>query len=150
MECHQEAGPSTLPSPFTTLPTLPRVPLFSRASRSSFKVNSPPEQGTQPGSSPGVGRKSSYHSLVVTLKPRKQDTFYFSIKVSCSVDNLSHQVKAELYLVLFFKEKWEMKSTLETLPSEQPQHEGLSFRALDRPLGEDAPEGLMDGWMRLF
>lgn len=80
----------------------------------------------------------------MSLKPREQDTFYFSIKLSCSIDNLSHHVKVELYLVLLAKEKWEMKSTLEMLPSEQSWHKSPSFRALEQPLVESLPEGLMD------
>lgn len=127
-ECRKEAGPFTLPFPF-----LSPVLLFSGAPRSSLKVrdlNSPPKaRDVSFGCSPGAGRKSCHHSLAMTLKPREQDTFYFSIKLSCSIDNLSHQVKVELYLVLLAKEKWEMKSTLELLPSEQSWHKSLSFRA---------------------
>lgn len=75
----------------------------------------------------------------MTLKPREQDAFYLSIKLSYSIDNLSHQVKVELYLVLLAKEKWEMKSTLEMLPSEQSWHKSQSLRALEQPVVESPP-----------
>lgn len=123
-ECHKETESSTFSIPFHHEPHSLQIPTLlwcfqeliqSQRSQISLKAR---ELWLLFCS----GEESCHHSLVITVKPREQDTFYFSIKLSCSTDNPSHHIKVELYSVLLAKEKWEMKSTLEMLPSEQSWH----------------------------
>lgn len=70
--------------------------------------------------------------MLLTSKATKAGHILF-LRLSCSIDNLSHHVRVELYLVLLAKEKSEMKSTLEMPPSEQTWQESLNSQPWNGP-----------------
>ena len=135
LEGHKEVGTTSLPFPLST--SHPRVPLFLvlQGAPSKLEISTlSPELWLL---SWHVEEKRS--SFSKDNSKAKKARFYFSIKLSWDIDDLSHSVWVEWRLMPLAEEKWEMESTLEMLPSEQSWQETRSSA-----LVESLPKGLLD------